>query len=205
MREKMKGLLPRAPYSCVTDLEATCCDQEQQPPAFPKEEMETIEIGAVMVDGETLVPLDEFQAFVRPVRHPRLDPFCTALTTIRQDDVDQAGTFPEVFTAFLVWAGQYPLWRFSSWGAYDVKQLRRDGAFWNLSETWSWEEAINLKRLFARQRGIKECGIPAALSIAGLSPMTGIHHRGIDDARNIARLLPLLFRDPSSAACGKEF
>lgn len=159
--------------------------------------METIEIGAVMVDGETLVPLAEFQAFVKPVRHPHLTEFCMALTTIRQTDVDQAAEFPRVLSNFLGWAGGFPGWRFCSWGAYDTKPLRRDCAFWNLPDPWPWDEAINLKRLFARQRGIKECGIPAALSIAGLAPLTGIHHRGIDD---IARLLPALDQGPAPRA-----
>ena len=40
----------------VVDLEATC-DRV----GFPRALMETIEIGAVYVDGRTLQPLDEFQ------------------------------------------------------------------------------------------------------------------------------------------------
>lgn len=105
-----------------------------RPGAFPKEEMETIEIGAVMVDGRTLVPLAEFQAFVKTVRHPRLTEFCMTLTTIRQTDVDQAAEFPRVLSDFLRWAGDFPGWRFCSWGTYDTKQLRRDCAPWNLPD-----------------------------------------------------------------------
>lgn len=89
-------------YYCVVDLEATCDDQALR--AVPHEEMETIEIGAVMVAGTTLVSVDEFQAFVRPVRHPQLSAFCTKLTTITQQQVDQAGLFPDVFGEFLAWA-----------------------------------------------------------------------------------------------------
>jgi inhibitor of KinA sporulation pathway (predicted exonuclease) len=50
--------------------------------------------------------------------------------------------------------------------------------------------------LVAKQKGnIKECGIPAALSILGLPPMVGIHHRSIDDSRNIVRILPSLVKN----------
>lgn len=122
-----KYLLPIADYYCVVDLEATCDDQD--PPAVPRDEMETIEIGAVMINGRTLWTVAEFQAFVRPVRHPKLTDFCTSLTSITQTDVDQAPTFSEVLTQFLTWANGFQGWRLCSWGAYDTKQIRRDCAF----------------------------------------------------------------------------
>jgi inhibitor of KinA sporulation pathway (predicted exonuclease) len=157
--------------------------------------METIEIGAVMVDGSTLAPVAEFQAFIRPVRNTKLTEFCTCLTTITQADVDQAQTFPEILGEFLVWANKFQGWRFCSWGAYDTTQIRRDCEFWHLDPPWPWNDSVNLKRLFAKQcGGLKECGIPAALSILEFSPMTGTHHRGIDDARNISRILQSLLR-----------
>jgi hypothetical protein len=77
-------------YYLVIDLEATC-DAERP---MPRNETEIIEIGALLCDGQTLCPEAEFQTFVRPVRHPRLTPFCVELTTIRQSDVDGAPTFP---------------------------------------------------------------------------------------------------------------
>src|SRR3546814_5917522 len=43
--------------------------------SMARAEMEIIEIGAVMVERATLRALDEFQAFVRPVRHPHLTAF----------------------------------------------------------------------------------------------------------------------------------
>jgi len=55
----------------IVDLEATCCDQQ----SFPRDEMETIEIGAVILDSHTLDIVDEYNAFVKPVRHPQLTRF----------------------------------------------------------------------------------------------------------------------------------
>lgn len=40
---------------------------------------------------------DEFCAFVRPVRFPVLTPFCKHLTSITQEQVDQAETFPTIW------------------------------------------------------------------------------------------------------------
>jgi 3'-5' exoribonuclease 1 len=49
---------------------------------------------------------------------------------------------------------------------------------------------VNLKALFSSTRGIrKKLGMAQALQHVGL-PLDGTHHRGIDDARNIARLVP---------------
>lgn len=50
-------------------------------------------------------------------------------------------------------------------------------------------EHVNLKRRFAKARKIKEVGMARALQMVGL-PLDGAHHRGLDDARNIAKLLP---------------
>ncbi len=42
-------------YWLVIDLEATCCNDGQ----FPREEMEIIEIGAVIADGKSFQPIDD--------------------------------------------------------------------------------------------------------------------------------------------------
>ena len=49
----------------------------------------------------------------------------------------------------------------------------------------------NLKREFAKARRIREVGMSRALTIAGLA-LEGSHHRALDDALNIARLVPVL-------------
>ena len=52
--------------------------------------------------------------------------------------------------------------------------------------------AINLKAEFSLRLGQRRrWGLAEALGRAGLS-LDGTHHRGIDDARNISRLLPFI-------------
>jgi inhibitor of KinA sporulation pathway (predicted exonuclease) len=166
----------------VVDLEATCDDRG----AVPRDESETIEIGAVLVDPATLAPVDEFQTFVRPVVHPRLTPFCTELTTITQAEVDAAPPFPAA-AARLAAFGRGAV--FCSWGAYDRVQLARDAHRCGITPPLLGRH-LNLKELFARAAGDRRSvGNGRALGRVGLS-RTGTHHRGIDDARNIARLLP---------------
>ena len=166
----------------VVDLEATCDDHD----ALPRDESEIIEIGAVLVDGATLEPIEEFQTFVRPVVHPRLTPFCTRLTTISQADVVRAPTFRFVAPKLAAF-GQGAL--FCSWGGYDKNQLERDARRAGIRSPLG-PRHLNLKEMFARAAGERgQIGNQSAMRRVGLTP-TGTHHRGIDDARNIARLLP---------------
>lgn len=166
----------------VVDLEATCDEHHE----IPRDETEIIEIGALRVDGATLAPIEEFNTFVRPVKHPRLTAFCTRLTTISQEDVARAPTFRFVAPKLAAF-GQGAL--FCSWGAYDRSQLERDARRCGI-RTPLGPRHLNLKEAFARAAGDRsESGTYAALRRVGLTP-DGTHHRGIDDARNIARLLP---------------
>jgi|GEM_PF-3768891 len=57
--------MPKSAHILIIDIEATCSKREE----VPRDEMEIIEIGAVVVD-ETGVVLAEFQSFARPVRLP---------------------------------------------------------------------------------------------------------------------------------------
>ncbi len=174
----------------VIDVEATCDDAG----AVPGPEMEIIEVGALFVDGDSLAPLEEFQTFVRPVRHPRLTAFCTQLTTITQAMVDAAPAFPEAMAALSARIhahGGPPQVLFASWGAYDRSQFEQDCRYHSVA--WPFgPDHLNLKAQFSERRGSsRRFGMAQALRVVGL-PLAGTHHRGIDDARNIARLLPFI-------------
>jgi inhibitor of KinA sporulation pathway (predicted exonuclease) len=180
-----------ADHYLVVDLEATC----DEGGAMPRDQTEIIEIGAVLVEGKTLRTVAEFMTFVRPIVHPVLTAFCTQLTTITQDMVDPAPGFPAA-AARLAAFGQGAL--FCSWGNYDRNQLAQDARLHGIAPPLG-PDHWNLKEAFAetggsRRRGL---GVFAALHKVGLPPI-GTHHRGIDDARNIARLLPyVLGRNPT--------
>lgn len=170
----------------VIDLEATCDEGHR----IPREQTEIIEIGAVMCDGETLEPIGEHQTFVRPVRHPILTPFCTKLTSIVQADVEGAPPFAEAIAAMGTWLAEWQgQFLFCSWGRYDKHQLDREAHHAGLRLPLG-KKHLNLKEEFARHvRDAGKLGMGQALRRVGLTPI-GTAHRGIDDARNIARLLP---------------
>lgn len=179
----------------VIDFEATCCDRG----SVLRDHMEIIEIGAVMVEAAGFRVVDEYQGFVRPVRHPTLTDFCVGLTSIRQQDVDRAPVFQDAVAQFKAWLYRYADFVFCSWGDYDLKQLRQDCDFHKLPYPINAAHC-NVKRLLTERQGLsKKPGLGEAVRLAGLD-FAGTPHRGIDDARNIARLLPYAFGDARLAA-----
>lgn len=172
----------------VIDLEATCDDEHR----IPREETEMIEIGAVLCHGETLEPICEFQTFVKPIKHPKLTNFCTYLTSITQEQVENAPTFPGAIRRLETWLQEQNVmgqFLFCSWGDYDKNQFARQERASGIRLPFGYEH-LNLKEAFHRRSGdYKKLGTGQALRRVGL-PFDGTQHRGIDDARNIAKLLP---------------
>ena len=170
-------------FSVIVDLEATCCDQN----SFARDEMEIIEVGAVRVSRVTGEVESEFEAFVKPVRNPNLTDFCTKLTTISQQDVDEAELFPVVNERFKLWLEEEPDYDFCSWGGYDKNQFKRDCDYHKVSYPFTGSHR-NLKEEFsASLRTKKRFGLGSAIRNLGFQ-FEGTSHRGIDDARNIARV-----------------
>ncbi|HLO88425.1 MAG TPA: 3'-5' exonuclease [Nostocaceae cyanobacterium] len=170
-------------YFLVIDLEATCCNQKTIPP----EEMEMIEIGAVMLNSQTWEIEAEFQQFIQPVRHPKLTDFCTELTSITQQDVVTAPLFPNAIAKFQAWKDAFSDHVFCSWGKYDKEQFQQDCRYHQIPYPFDHQH-INIKEEFSAYLGVKRrYGMARALEILGLE-LIGTHHRGIDDARNIAAI-----------------
>jgi inhibitor of KinA sporulation pathway (predicted exonuclease) len=172
----------------VIDLEATT-----EEGGWPVTDMEIIEIGASLVNAEGR-EVDHFQRFVRPLRRPHLTNFCKQLTHISQANVDTASPLSTVWPLFERWlaAHQPRLVGWASWGDYDRKQLEQDWQQHQLTSLLSQVPHLNLKQRFAKARQLqKPVSLNTALQLAGLT-FQGQQHRALEDARNTARLLPLV-------------
>lgn len=148
---------------------------------------EIIEIGAVRMNryGEVL---GTFNRFVRPILNPTLSAFCRELTTIEQYEVDRSRTFPEVIEEFQDWAG---IWEedylLCSWGNFDRKMLIQDCRLHDMDDEWA-EAHINLKRQYQELRRLRRPkGLRSVVESEGFE-FTGVHHRGISDAENLAKV-----------------
>lgn len=170
----------------IFDLEATCWE------GWDKTQNETIEIGAVKINEENEV-VSHFSSFVKPLKHPVLSDFCKKLTSIEQDNIDKALHFNEVIENFKSWIGvgieDYTL---CSWGFYDKKQFESDCRNFGMDEAWLTKH-ISLKHQYGQFKKLRRAiGMKNALESEGLT-LEGTHHRGIDDARNIARIFVKYF------------
>jgi inhibitor of KinA sporulation pathway (predicted exonuclease) len=166
----------------VVDLEATCWEG-----ASPQGQMnEIIEIGLCLVDVKTLQRTEKRSILVKP-RHSDISAYCTALTTLTPEMLSNAGTFEEAIEILQrEYHTKHRLW--ASWGDYDRRQFERNCQLYDVNYPFG-PTHLNVKNLFAIATGLShEAGLDAACKQANL-PMEGIHHRGDDDAWNIAGVL----------------
>uniref|UniRef100_A0A6B2LE73 Exonuclease domain-containing protein n=1 Tax=Arcella intermedia TaxID=1963864 RepID=A0A6B2LE73_9EUKA len=179
------------------DFEATCDDKA---PPFPQE---VIEFPSVIIDAKTFQTISEFESFVKPVHHPTLTPFCKTLTTITQDQVNGAPEFIKVFESHQAWLKENGLslsgenWSFVSCGDWDLRtMLPTQLKATNITETIPrcYRRWINIKFPFSEFANRKPLGMDGMLNVFRI-PLTGTHHRGIDDCRNIAKILVHLLKN----------
>ncbi len=152
------------------------------------DQMETIEIGLVVIDLETLEIVDEFQRFVRPQINPTLTDFCKQLTSIQQSDVDGALTYQEVGDELRTFAASYPDAAWASWGDYDARQLERNAGFAACPSLLEGVPHFNARKWHAGLYDDRPKSLKQTVESLGLV-WHGIYHRGIDDARNVASII----------------
>lgn len=181
---QFKRLLKK--YIFCVDVEATCSDDN----SVPREEMEVIEFGGVLLDRDSMEILERVEFFIKPTLHTTLTPFCKELTHITQEQVDNGQTylyslnqmraFQERFGRDLCWC---------SWGAFDKNIFLQDGVLHGLSPLLEPHNHFNLKVWFSNLLGkTKGFGLDKAIQHQNLE-FVGQHHRALSDAENVAQIL----------------
>jgi inhibitor of KinA sporulation pathway (predicted exonuclease) len=166
----------------VVDVESTCW--EGDPP--PGQESEIIEVGLCVLDVATLQRLENRSIFVRP-ECSTVSAYCTALTTLTQADVENGLSLREACRILRQeYHARQRIW--ASYGDYDRRQFERNCQAQDIAYPFG-PGHINVKSLFAVMYGLRrEVGLDKSLEMLGF-PLEGTHHRGDDDAWNIARIL----------------
>ncbi len=166
----------------VVDVEATCW--EGDPP--PGQISEIIEIGLCVVSVRALERVERRSILVRPASST-VSAYCTQLTTLTQADVDAGVPLADACQT-LITAYKSRERVFASFGDYDRQLFESNCAAYGIAYPFGATH-LNVKNLAAIVYGwSREAGMPAMLKRAGL-PLEGVHHRGGDDAWNIAGLL----------------
>jgi inhibitor of KinA sporulation pathway (predicted exonuclease) len=171
----------------IVDLEATCWSGE--PTAG--EVSEIIEIGVCLLELSTGRLLDNRGLLIRPTRST-VSPFCTQLTTLTQEQVDGGIDFAEACQILKRdYKSKDRLW--ASFGDYDRTMFQKQCDAVGVPYPFG-PRHLNAKTLYALSKGlIHEVGLAEAYALEG-ETLSGTHHRGGDDAFNIAGLLGKLLR-----------
>jgi len=167
----------------VIDIEATCWDGKT-----PSGQVsEIIEFGICVLDTKSGEIINNQGILVKPERST-VSPFCTELKTITQEQLDNEGiSFKEACTKLREeYSPKEYVW--ASYGAYDLKMIKNQCKIRDVEYPLS-QEHINVKVLFSEVKGIsRKVGMKGALGMLNIA-LEGTHHIGVDDAKNIAKVL----------------
>jgi len=170
----------------VIDVEATCW--QGAPPEG--QESEIIEIGICRLDVASGEPMSKHSILVRP-ENSRISEFCTQLTTLTHKQVLKKGVTFEKACRMLERDFQSKKRLWASFGDYDRSLFERQCEAHSVPYPFSGGH-INVKSLFGVMQALPyEVGMTRALEMLELE-LEGIHHRGVDDAYNVARILSKL-------------
>lgn len=182
----------RFKYLLILDFEATC---EKFTPIKPQE---IIEFPCVAISTQDWQIKDTFHEYVKPKFHPNLTPFCTELTGIVQEMVEDKAHFPEVMKRFVNWLenGKYfeetDKSAFVTCGDWDLKMMMPSQcATEELTVPDYLSEWINLKKTFCDVTKVYPHGIVDMLSRLNI-PLIGRLHSGIDDVKNMINIVESL-------------
>ena len=190
----MASIAPTSPidYFLVLDFEATCEDKKKMKP------QEIIEFPVIKVNSKTMEAESIFHSYVRPTAIPILTKFCTDLTGITQEMVDGQPTLEEVLKEFDKWMLCNGLLErgvnicFVTCGDWDLRtMLPCQCKHFKLSVPHYFRRWVNIKHVYSEVTKQKATGMPGMLKGLGLE-LSGRHHSGIDDSKNIAKILAKL-------------
>ena len=168
----------------VIDIECTCWEH-----AVPAgQENEIIEIGICRLKPATGERIEKRSIIVKPERST-VSPFCTELTSLTQKQVDAGIPFAEA-CAILEKEFKTRQRVGASYGDYDRQQFEKQCRDRGIKYPFS-PSHLNIKTLFTLIQGLRhDISMAQAMESLNLT-LEGRHHRGDDDAWNVAQMLYL--------------
>jgi inhibitor of KinA sporulation pathway (predicted exonuclease) len=179
-------------YLLILDFEAQCSNTENL------KVQEIIEFPVVVYDLKQRAMTNiYFHQYTKPKEYPILTQFCTKLTGITQNLVDNGILLEDALINFDKFLNENKLepskFTFISCGDWDLQQcLRNEAKYKKIKLKDYFKKWINVKKVFYDYQGFKEpIGMTGMLDKLGLK-LEGRHHSGIDDARNITKIVDSL-------------
>ena len=190
-------------YFLVLDFEGVINKDQDSPDV-----MEIIEFPVLKINAKTLETESIFHTYVQPVIHQKLNPVCTEITGITQEMVDGQPMLPKTLIMLDEWMKKEGLLEkgvnfcFVTCGDWDLKKgLPVNCDYLDIAYPDYLKRWINIKTYFQAIVGKKGHGMKTMLQDLKLT-LDGKHHSGIDDSKNIAKILRELVRRNERLAQG---
>ncbi|MCP9262004.1 3'-5' exonuclease eri-1 [Dirofilaria immitis] len=133
---------------------------------------EIIEFPAILVD------VDVFHSYVQPLANPQLSEFCSCFTGITQEMVDRALPFIDVLDSFRTWMHSHHL------GQKMCAMLS------------PWDIAKFFSNAVHSEHSTQKINLGGMLTFLNME-FEGREHSGLDDSKNIARIVIKMLEDRS--------
>lgn len=198
-------------YIIVLDFESTCWKDK-------KGLQEIIEFPCVLLDVGCCKIVSEFQQYVQPQEQPVLSSFCTELTGITQNQVDNGVPLPTCLMLFNQWLKKLEqekdilllepnqeyspyekesknLCALATWTDWDLQVcLNCECQRKQIKKPTFFNQWIDLRATYKNFYERKPTGLKGSLEDLGIR-FNGREHCGLDDARNTAALCARLVQD----------
>ncbi len=177
------------PTYLVMDFEANCSGEQFR-------DHEIIEFPAVLIDARTGAIIAEWHSFVQMATHKKLSNFIKDLTHITDQQVLAGRSWTATMTDFEKWCREMDLTpertTVITCGDWDLKTMLPQQLERTKTKLSPFLHALfgawtNIKVYYSKAMGVRAPGMDGMLKEFGIE-LTGHHHSGIDDSRNIAKI-----------------
>jgi len=176
------------------DFEANCTNQG----SLKCQEVIEFPIVPVCLKTNKILQDKIFHEYVKPTEVPEITEFCTGLTGITQETVNKGSTIQEVLQkcdAYMLKNGfNNENTVFVTCGNWDLNTcLKNEMTYKNIQYSEYFKKFVNIKMMYESVTGQKAKGMDGMLQDLNLE-LDGKHHSGIDDSKNIAKILVELLK-----------
>jgi RNA:NAD 2'-phosphotransferase (TPT1/KptA family)/inhibitor of KinA sporulation pathway (predicted exonuclease) len=176
-------------YLFVLDFEANCVNNGKLNP----QEIVEFPIVPIEVAKAEVVPEMIFHTYIKP-QHHEITPFCTELTGITSEMVSKGVSLEKALEMFDEHLEKFKLaeedFVFVTCGNWDLNTcLKKEANFKKITLRSCFRRFINIKDVFRLcKKGPKKIGMQGMLKFCNIE-LEGRHHSGIDDSKNIAKIM----------------
>ncbi|ARF10952.1 DEDDh 3'-5' exonuclease domain protein [Hokovirus HKV1] len=177
-------------FICVLDFEATCDDVSNY-------DHEIIEFSSLLLryspKHNNYITESTFKKYCKPKINSTLTKFCTNLTGITQQQVNNASNFPQILEEHKKWikekcGNKKPI--IATVGKYDLEVfMYNDCKKWNINNIDDiYKQFIDVNYIFQNFYNIPHGGLKGMLKTLNIESQ-GNSHNGLDDCINTAQII----------------